>query len=284
MMTNCWDMRNSLGPYVDDELSPLEAERIRSHLAECGRCRGDVASIRELGAMIAQEATPDVPPTLLSSIEQQLSKKSTSLHSHIPRRWLRPWSIAAMLAIAVGLGGVMTFMRMNENAAQASTIDFGVILDALPLDPQKAFSRFLTLYEAVEISPAQARSYARALDFEIPSMLPGGFQRTNVYGLRFGFSPGVAARYERSGEFLAAIFHPTVHPEQFGTHEDYPCVIGDHHGHAVEVGQWRLVHVTDPTTCHCILSRLDEAELPAVLIAVAPASHSSQPTSHNHRH
>ncbi|MCK6456726.1 MAG: zf-HC2 domain-containing protein [Phycisphaerae bacterium] len=283
-MTNCWDMRERLGPYVDDELSPIEAERIRSHLAECGRCRGDVAAIRELGATIAQESTPDVPPTLWSSIEQRLLKTPTSPSLAVPRHhWYRPWSIAAILAIAVGFGGVMTFTRMNENAAQASTIDFGVILDALPLDPQKAFSRFLTLYGGVEMPPEQARSFARTLDFEIPAMLPGGFQRMNVYGLRFGSSPGVAVRYERSGEFLAAIFHPTVHPEQFGTHQDYPCVIGDHHGHAVEVGEWRLVHVTDPTTCHCILSRLDETELPAVLIAVAPAK-SSERTSQHHRH
>jgi hypothetical protein len=40
---------------------------------------------------------------------------------------------------------------------------------------------------------------------------------------------------------------------------------------SVEVKPWRLVHFTDPTTCHCVLSTLDvEKELPAVFAAIAP--------------
>ena len=77
------------------------------------------------------------------------------------------------------------------------------------------------------------------------------------------------------------LFHRPVQKEDYGTHKDHACVVGKHRGHKVEVGQWRLVHLTDPTTCHCVLSRLDEqTELPAVMAAVAPdspASHGDDP-------
>lgn len=280
---NCLNMRDKLGPYVDDELSAIDAQRIRAHLDECNQCREEASVLRELAAAITQEATPEVPPTLWGTIEQRLARETRkSTPPQVPARWIPMMRVAALIALAVGLGSLVVFVRPGENAAQAASIDFSVLLDELPLDPQKAFSRFLTLYNGVEIAPAKAESFAPDLDFEVPAVLPGGFQRLNVYGLRFGTSPGVAARYERSGEFLVAIFHPTVHPEQFGTHQDYPCVVGEHRGHMVSVGEWRLVHVTDPVTCHCVLSQLDETELPPVLKAVAPESKPSAKASQHY--
>ncbi len=78
-----------------------------------------------------------------------------------------------------------------------------------------------------------------------------------------------ADHYERNGELLAMIFHPPILEEEYGTHEDRECVVGRHRGHAVAVGEWSLVHVTDPTTCHCILSRLDpSSELPTIIAEV----------------
>jgi hypothetical protein len=42
-------------------------------------------------------------------------------------------------------------------------------------------------------------------------------------------------------------------------------------GYCVETGPWRLIHFTDPTTCHCILSKLtSDSDLKAVMAAVSP--------------
>ncbi len=279
----CNEIKAQLGPYADEELPAVDAQRIRLHLATCDQCRAEAAAIRELAAAIGEGPAPQVPHMLWTAIERRLSGRATGSRPPQGLRRVRPaMRVAAVIALAVGLGGLILFTQHSENTAEASTIDFGVILDAFPLDPQRALSRFLTRYHGAEIAPAQARSFAPDLDFEAPAVLPGGFQRSNLYGLRFGSSPGVAARYERSGELLVAIFHPTVHPEQFGTHKDYPCVVGDHRGHAVAVGDWRLVHVTDPVTCHCVLSRLGEAELAPVLTAVAPRSKPSASADHKH--
>ncbi|MCH8912939.1 MAG: hypothetical protein IIA33_05155, partial [Planctomycetes bacterium] len=55
------------------------------------------------------------------------------------------------------------------------------------------------------------------------------------------------------------------------------------------VGDWKLVHLTSPTTCHCVLSRLDAAtELPAVMQQLAPQSFGADGkdagTNHDHHH
>jgi len=178
-------------------------------------------------------------------------------------------AMAAAVVFAVGIGLLAATLSAPE--AQASTVHFEVLLDALPLDARKAFRKFLLLYDAKEIAPAAAADLAPDLNFALPGVLPGGFRLQQVYALRFGEQPGLAASYDRDGEFLGVIFHQPVRVEQFGTHKDYDCVVGKHRGHEVKVGDWRLVHLTDPTTCHCVLSKLsDTTGLPEVLAAVAP--------------
>lgn len=269
----CREITNLLGSYLDGELSRFEAKVVREHVMRCARCRGELASIESLALAIAHAPAPQRPSGLWQTIEAQLARPIGADAAKVGvTRPFRLKRVAAIIVFALLVGTGFWVLRGSDHAAQAATIDFGVLLDTLPLDPPKAFYRFLTLYGAVEIKAAQAHEFASRLDFEIPATLPGGFERMAVYGLRFGDNPGVATRYERDGEFLAAIFHPAVHPEQFGTHQDYPCVVGDHHGHKVSIGEWHMVHLTDPGTCHCLLSRLDEVELSRIFKAVAPRS------------
>jgi hypothetical protein len=183
---------------------------------------------------------------------------------------------AAAIVFAAGLGllGVMSYDRQ----AGASEIDFSVLLETLPANVDEAFARFVAHNKGERMTTEEIRRFAPALTFDTPDELPGGFRLKEIYALRVGENPGVAARYERKdGEFLAAIFHPPVKREDFGSHKDYPCVVGKHRGHAVTVGDWKLVHLTDPTTCHCVLSRLDEhTELPAVMRVLAPGSSAAE--------
>ena len=122
---------------------------------------------------------------------------------------------AAGVLLAVGVGFVaIALLHETTPTASASTVDFSVLLDALPLDAQKALRKFLALYNAEEIEPHAAHNRAPDLDFEIPETLPGCFRREAVYALRFGDAAGIAAEYYRSdGEFLAALFHPPVQQE-----------------------------------------------------------------------
>jgi len=274
---NCELIAEWIGPYLDDEATAEVRHAVEEHVRTCTGCAAELCSFRQLAALFPIPGTVAVPPILWDSIEHELNKKSAgSRIRFMPRR--RAIGVAATVLFAIGLG---LYSLPWEQGVEAATVDFGVLLDELKFDPGTAFSRFLGQYQAREIPAAEAERYGRGLSFDLPEMLPGGFGIDVVYALQFNDQPGVAARYSRGGEFLGVIFHPPVLREDFGTHSDRECVVGKHHGHAVEIGEWSLVHVTDATTCHCVLSRLDQdRELPAVLAAVAPGAGGEAMHSH----
>lgn len=271
----CEKIELELGRYLDGELPASKRMEVETHLAQCTACRCEHGELRELATKIAAFGPAEVPRSLWARIEGELHEvptyRATSNSGAAPhRRWrTMPWAIAASIVLAVGLG--LFGISSLDPSAHASTVDFRVLLDALPLDAQKAFRKFLMRYDAKPTTPVAAKRIASELNFETPAILPGGFRLQSVYELRIGGAKGIAAAYDRDGEFLAAVFHPPMKHEKFGSHENYPCVIGEHCGHKVQVGEWKLIHLTDPTTCHCLLSRLDEkTEIPTVMAAIAP--------------
>ncbi|MFQ5413955.1 MAG: anti-sigma factor family protein [Phycisphaerae bacterium] len=275
----CDDALEHLGPLLDGELPPAERDDLVAHLATCRSCAKELNELRAMADELAVPPDVHIPEGLWAAIEQRLDVGGPSGAARHARgvparhRWLRrvPLALAAAVVLAVGLS--VFGPAWNQGSARASTVDFRGLLDALPLDAQRAFRKFLVLYNAKESSAIEAKRYAPDLHFDVPDVLPGGFRLESVYVLQFGRRPGVAATYDRDGDFLAAVFHPPVQKENFGPHRDYPCVVGRHEGLKVSVGEWRLVHVMEPTTCHCVLSKLDEeTELPAIMAVVAPGA------------
>jgi len=272
---HCNTAREQLGTYLDGELSADLRSSLETHLRGCATCAQELESLKELVSGLSVHEPARVPEALWASIEGRLEQRADRSRT-APRlpgfRW--PAAIAASLVVAVCLGLLgLLWSDGPFGRAEASVIDFGILLDGLALDPERAFRDFLERYEARQIAPSAAASHAPTLSFALPEELPGGFGLQVVYVLRFGDSPGVAAKYSRNGELLATVFHRPVQREHFGTHKDLPCVVGPHRGHMVAVGEWTMVHLTDPTTCHCVLSKLDEqAELPAVMAAISPGA------------
>lgn len=274
-MTTCGQNREQLGPYFDGELSPEHASAIAAHLPDCRACQGELEHLKLLAATLSRPAVHQVPAELWPSIERRLDV----VHHRQPSRILRLAGLRPRLrlatAAAVVLAAGLTFLAVlsREPRAAAADINFAVLLDGLPLDARQAFAKFAAQHGAKPSTPEDARRFASTLNFATPNELPGGFRLQEVLTLHVGRYPGVAARYQRNGEFLAAIFHPSTCREQLGAHKPCPCVSGQHCGHKVQVGDWKLVHMTDPTTCHCVLSQLDEQrELPAVISVLAAGS------------
>lgn len=268
-MKTCDRMREVLGPYVDGEGSPETRAAIEVHVCTCAECRCEVEGLRHLGDRIASGGQVCVPPALWSRIDTQLAMAAPR---HRLVRLLRVRSILATAAcLVLTVGGYFAILQGLSTRAEAAPVDFSALLDGLSVDAEKALRDFVHLYRGRRVSSEDARRHAAELNFAVPERLPGGFKLDEAFALQIGDSPGAAAIYRRNGEFVGTIFHRAIHPEDYGTHRDYPCVVGEHRGHRVQVGEWRLVHVTDATTCHCVLSRLDETtELPAILQAVAP--------------
>jgi len=278
----CDKICERLGAYFDGEVPPEEDARIREHVAVCAVCSAELDDLRMVSESLTPEGGIEVPEELWPSIERRLETAGTHV-GRVRPFWLRiPLGIRFATAAAIVLvAGAVGFGLLSwDRAASASEINFSILLDALPFNVDDAFRRFVEQHKGKQSTVEQARQFASTLNFAVPSELPGGFRLKDVYTLRIGSQPGVAARYDRQGEFLAAIFHPPVRKEEFGSHKDYECVVGQHRGHAVSVDGWTMVHVTDPTTCHCVLSRLNQAELPPILRAVAPDL--AQSTDHPH--
>lgn len=281
---NCETAQHLLGEYFDGEVSTDVKCEIKTHLANCRGCTHALDVIRELAEQLASSTTSKVPGELWSTIESQLPA-----HPAVERRHghafatRRHFALAAGILLLIGLGAVMMMGRDDSaSQARAATIDFGELLDNMADGPEQAFQRFVSMHDGRSISAEEAIRTAPHLDFDIPDVLPGGFRRRQVYALDFGDKPGIAACYLRGTDFLATIFHTPVKQEDFGTHRDYPCVIGKHRGHRVDVGDWNLVHLTDATTCHCVLSKLDEQrELPSVFAEISPRRAGSAST-HGH--
>lgn len=266
----CDDMRELLGPYVDGEVSPDTCAAIDAHICACEHCRYEVGRLQELGNRIQAGGAVCIPPALWERIEGRLCA-APMLHPDRRRLGVRLIvAAAACLVLAVG-GGYLFLTQGMATRAEAATVDFSKLLDGLPVDAERAFREFVQFYKGRHMTAPEVRRHASQLNFELPQTLPGGFELDEAFGLQIGDAPAAAAIYRRAGEFVGTIFHRAIHQEDYGTHRDHACVIGEHRGHRVQVGDWRLVHVTDATTCHCVLSRLDEAEeLPAILRSVAP--------------
>lgn len=266
----CEGIHDRLGAFLDGELPPGEVARVRAHVAACAACAAELGELRRLAERIRPGDAIELPAELWPSIEDRLCAQEA--RSRRAARWFRfPIGIrlAAAAAIVLMVGAIALGLFARPTAS-ASEINFSVLLDELSLDVDAAFKRFVELHSGRRSTAEQARRFGSSLNFAIPSELSGGFRLKEVYLLRIGSQPAVAARYDRQGEFLAAIFHPPVQKEDFGSHKDYECVVGPHRGHAVSVDRWTMVHVTDATTCHCVLSRLGHAELAPILRAVAP--------------
>lgn len=271
-MTACDRFRDRFGEFIDGELPPAIQAEMQAHLDACTTCANDLDSAAELIGAIAAFDPPPVPQSIWERVERRLDAAERKPQSSPGRRhWTSTTRLATAAAIIFAAGLTLVGILSIDRSAKASDIDFTVLLDGLSFNADDAFAKFLAHNHARKTTVPEARRIGKNLSFDTPQELPGGFVLREIYTLRVGNNPGVAARYERNGEFLAAIFHRPVRAEDFGSHQDYPCVVGKHRGHMVAVGEWKLVHFTDPTTCHCLLSRLDETtELPPIMAAVAP--------------
>lgn len=275
---DCEEVQQQLGQLADGELNLSQEAKVGAHVHVCDDCRRELEQLQVLIQRLessARVAFMEAPAELWPAVEARLVNKRgpASIHVRLFRSFRRPLAAAGLMMLLGGGTLVAVWLSTLSQPAHASDVNYSILLDHLVSGVDAAVNQFLDFYRAEAIRLAEAESSAPGLRFALPTELPSGHKLEQVYRLRFGDSPGLAARYRLGDEPLVVFFHRPVSHETVPTHGEMPCIIGGRHGQRIEVGAWGLVHFTDPSTCHCVLSRLDlNLELPAVLAAIAPQS------------
>jgi anti-sigma factor RsiW len=280
---NCQTAQTELGPLLDGELPPERAAALRQHVQECGACAEELTSLRELEAAVrsADPATRNASPPsdLWTQIQGRLPSEPAAVPKTI-RLFRRPLALAASLALLLGAGAfVAVWLNSTAQVAQAGSIDYQMLLDGLATDADASVNRFLQHYKARRMDVEAVQAEAAPFTFRLPASLPGDYKLQECYRLQFGTNRGYAARYRRAdGEPVFVFFHSPVSKTLMGVHRESHCDLAQG-SHCVEVGPWQLIHYTDPTTCHCLLSRVrDESQLRAILAAISSGLASTAPS------
>jgi hypothetical protein len=270
---NCDTVREQLGAYADGELAAELAAQVERHTRECPACAAEIGELREMIGQLAGAAAVKAPPQLWSMIEQHLDKTPSSRPTRNPLWWSRrPIAAAASIAVLIGAAALLgSWLISGPDVAKADEVNFALLLDGLATNVDSSLTRFLQYHKAEPISAESAHAAAPDLRFAIPADLPHNFRLQQTYRFQLGTRTGLVACYKRGQEPLIVFLHQPTNKERFGVRSEMSCLVEGREVHSVEAGPWRLVHFTDPTTCHCVLSTLDtEKELPAVFAAIAP--------------
>src|SRR5260221_1109718 len=90
------DVHELTAAYALDALDPEERETYEAHLAQCARCREELASLGETATALAFGVTSPAPPERLR--DQILAAAAAERENIVPLPMRRPWLARATLA------------------------------------------------------------------------------------------------------------------------------------------------------------------------------------------
>lgn len=92
--------RRWLSPYIDAELGPTAARRVKRHLARCPRCQRECSKLERAARVFASLTLPDAPPDGFPELDAFLS--ASPAMAKAPSRRLRLALGTALVLIAAG--------------------------------------------------------------------------------------------------------------------------------------------------------------------------------------
>jgi anti-sigma factor RsiW len=107
-MSGCQSIGALLDGYHDGELGSLERWRVQRHLAGCGACRDELASLAQIGGLVRTAVGRASEPDLWDAIAARLPSRrpererlGTSRAPSRRRRWVSPLRVGAAAAACV---------------------------------------------------------------------------------------------------------------------------------------------------------------------------------------
>lgn len=119
----CDTIRNMMSSYIDKELNDVEKKEFEKHLAECGQCKEEYASMLDILAMCSDLEELELPQGFRTELHQKLveEKKKKNLFTGIlgsRGRKMATGLVAAALVIAIGIGGSSLLTGNNAKMSQ----------------------------------------------------------------------------------------------------------------------------------------------------------------------
>jgi Putative zinc-finger len=120
--SRCTEIRALLGVYVLGAIDPAERALVDAHLADCRRCRDELAGMAGLPALLGRVTEEQItqvgaaPPELLESVLGRAAVEQR-VRSRRGRRWL---AAAAAVAVITGGAGVASGLRLGADRPVAA--------------------------------------------------------------------------------------------------------------------------------------------------------------------
>lgn len=167
-----WDL---LPWYANGTLPDAERRTVEAHLADCPRCREEIAACQSLREVIRQteEAVPAVHPARLARLMERIDTEERSAGRGWRRAFLAPWQ------------GLATLLRMTPPLARGALVAQLIFLVAL--------TGLLVRWSSLPEEPAPAAPVYRTLSESGPA--PAAAERTER--LRLVFADGTTEREAR---------------------------------------------------------------------------------------
>lgn len=110
----CRETRQLISPYLDRQLSPAEAEAVKSHLAECPRCRQEYEETAEISVVLREMGRNILPAPagLKDAVMQQIEEEAAGkqavgrIHRFSPLWRKVAGAVAAVLLFALAAVGL----------------------------------------------------------------------------------------------------------------------------------------------------------------------------------
>ena len=136
----CSTARKNLSPYIDGELRSQESALLESHLAQCGRCAGELDEIKRLRSLFSQAERLTAPSGFRAGVMARVGQPAKGL-SFIPVFTRFAEAIAVVLAITTG--GLMGGMLINALAPnhKGAQVIASLSLDAFEALPPDSLGR-----------------------------------------------------------------------------------------------------------------------------------------------
>jgi anti-sigma factor (TIGR02949 family) len=118
---SCAEALDLVEPYLDGDLSPGEADRLRLHLAGCAACAAELALAGRIQRELRSLPQPDCPPELIERVVRAGRAEVVPFPARIEPLRRRIAAAAAVLALAVGGGSLFVHVQhQREQIAQVA--------------------------------------------------------------------------------------------------------------------------------------------------------------------